>query len=109
MNDSQTLALLQAIDASKVLDPDQKRTLVNIFPRMTEEQKATLAEFLAKETAEFAKIESKYAAEKAPLYKEGLEKMAQAFAKADKLIAVEAEKSSTSKEQKVLETLINQL
>lgn len=109
MNDSQALALLQAIDASKVLDPDQKRVLVNIFPKLTDEQKASLTAFFAKETEEFEKIEAKYREEKAPLYQEYLTQMKQAFVKAEKMVAVEAEKSSTNKDQAGLDNLINQL
>ena len=109
MNDSPLSALLQSIEDSRVLDPDQKRVLVNISPRLNEEQKAVLAAFFAKEKVEFAKIEEKYREEKAPIYKEYLGELKQAFIKAEKTIAAESEKSSASKEQKVLDDLLNQL
>lgn len=109
MNGDQSTSLLQDIENSKVLDADQKRTLVNIFPQLNEEQKASLSAFFAKEKMEFSQIEEKYKAEKAPLYTEYLETLKQSFVKAEKTIATEAEKISTDKEQAGLEGLLTQI
>lgn len=101
--------LLQSIEDSKVLDPDQKRVLVNIYPRLDEEQRNKLTAFLAREKEEFSAIEKAYQDKKSPLYKEYLEQLKQAFTKAEKLVASEAERSSTEKEQAELSGLLKQL
>lgn len=101
--------LLQSIEDSKVLDPDQKRVLVNIYPRLDEEQRNKLTAFLAREKEEFSAIEKAYQDKKSPLYKEYLEQLKQAFTKAEKLVASEAERSSTEKEQSELSNLLKQL
>lgn len=101
--------LLQSIEDSNVLDPDQKRVLVNIYPRLDEEQRNKLTAFLAREKEEFSAIEKAYQDKKSPLYKEYLEQLKQAFTKAEKLVASEAERSSTEKEQTELSGLLKQL
>ena len=109
MNDPSITNLLQSIEDSRVLDPDQKRVLVTISPRLDEKQKAILTAFFAKEQAEFTTIEEKYRKEKAPIYKKYLGEIKQAFIKAKKTIATESEENSTNKTQKVLDNLLNQL
>lgn len=109
MNDLTADELLQAIEDSRVLDPNQKRLLVNIFPKLTPAQRTRLTAFFARENQELASVEEKYQKEKAPIYKEYLAALNQAFAKAEHLIAREAEKGSREKEQEEIDGLMSQI
>ncbi len=112
MADSGALSLddlIEAIEASEVLQEDQKVLLVHLLPRLNDEQKAKISAFLEEEKKQLQAVHDQYEAERAPLYKDYLNQLNFAFKKAEKLVAEETEKQVTVNEQKGLDDLINSL